>query len=125
MDEDRFYLLVSDAARHSANLLHRPRCSLLFIEDESRAEQLFARKRVALECRASEIPSGNPAFERITILMTERFGEIVTALSKMADFHLIELTPQSGEAVFGFGDAYSIDTPFEDITPKLAGHRQR
>lgn len=123
MEDDTVYVLVSEAARHCANLFERPDVSLLFIEDESRAEEIFARRRVSLECKAAGISRDDPRFKTLTGAMQERFGKIVPMLLSMSDFHLIAFTPYSGEAVFGFGDAYTIETPFERIVPKRTGHR--
>ena len=123
MKDERIYLFVSEAARHSRNLFERPECSLLFIEDESGAEQIFARRRVSLECSAERIPRDVPDFDTIVAAMERRFGGIVPMLLGMSDFHLVAFTPKAGEAVFGFGDAYTIEQPFETILPKRTGHR--
>lgn len=123
MEEETVYVLVSEAARHCGNLFERPDVSLLFIEDESRAEQIFARRRVSLECKAAGVSRDDPRFEALTGAMQERFGGIVPTLLSMSDFHLVAFTPHAGEAVFGFGDAYTIETPFERILPKRTGHR--
>ena len=51
MDEgSNFYVHVSELASHTSNLRESARASVLIIEDESTAENLFARKRVAYQC---------------------------------------------------------------------------
>ena len=56
VDEGRnFYVHVSELASHTSNLRDSARASVLIIEDESTAENLFARKRVAYQCIASLI----------------------------------------------------------------------
>jgi len=122
--EECFYVLVSEAASHTANLLERPRCSLLFIEDENDASALFARRRVSLECEAFDIPRGDPRFDALAAAMRERLGETVSMLLGLADFHLVGFRPLRGEAVFGFGEAYTIEQPFGRIVPKRVGHRR-
>jgi putative heme iron utilization protein len=123
--DNRCYIYISEAARHTGNLLERPECSLLFIEDEGSAGQIFARKRVMLSCRADELPRRTPSYADIMGRMEERFGGIIATLGSMQDFHLFALTPRSGEAVFGFGEAYLIESPFEKVVPKRSGHSRR
>ncbi|MDX1294717.1 MAG: pyridoxamine 5'-phosphate oxidase family protein, partial [Sulfurimonadaceae bacterium] len=116
-----YYILISDAATHTRNLRNTPACALLFIEDESSCEQLFARKRVSMQCSAREIPREDPAFENKTSLMQERLGDMVSMLKQMADFRLFELTPLRGEAVFGFGEAYTFEADVQNVTAKRIG----
>lgn len=122
--DDRYYLFISEAASHTGNLTERPECSVLFIEDETEAERIFARRRVTLRCRAERIETEDPRFEGGIGLLEKRFGEMIPMLRGLQDFHLFELTPHSGEAVFGFGEAYRIETPFDAIRPKRTGHRK-
>lgn len=123
--EERCYIYISEAARHTAHLMERPLCSLLFIEDENEAERIFARRRVMLSCGVEEIPDERPLHGEILTGMEERFGAIVATLRGLQDFHLFALAPRSGEAVFGFGEAYLIEKPFETIVPKRGGHPRR
>lgn len=123
-EEERFYILISEAAHHCGYLMCHDRCSVMFIEDETAAGQIFARKRVSLECRAATVPRDDPSFTHHTGLLERRFGAIVPMLLQMKDFHLFELLPQSGEAVFGFGEAYRFNGDFTRIEPKTSGHRE-
>ena len=53
MDEGRsFYVHVSELSSHTSNLRDSALASVLVIEDESTAENIFARKRVAYKCNA-------------------------------------------------------------------------
>ncbi len=121
---ERFYILISEAARHCGYLMRRSACAVMFIEDEATAGQIFARKRISLECRAAVVPREDPSFARRTGLLEARFGGIVPMLLGMKDFHLFELLPLSGEAVFGFGEAYRFHGDFSRIEPKTSGHRE-
>ncbi len=121
---ERFYILISEAARHCGYLMHHGECAVMFIEDETTAGQIFARKRISLECRTTVVPRNDPSFARRTGLLEARFGGIVPMLLGMKDFHLFELLPLSGEAVFGFGDAYRFHGDFSRIEPKTSGHRK-
>ena len=41
--------------------------------------------------------------------MAERLGGTVGLLRQLGDFHLIKLTPQTGQYIAGFGQAFDID----------------
>jgi putative heme iron utilization protein len=120
--DSAYYILISDAAAHTLHLKETPECSLLFIEDESSCDRIFARKRVSLQCTAKEIHRDDAGFELHTTSLQERFGEIVSMLRQMGDFRLFELSPLRGEAVFGFGEAYTFEAHVQNVTAKRVGH---
>ena len=53
--EGVFYIYVSEMVGHTVNLLNNPQASLLFIQAESEARNLFARERAVLNCSVKEI----------------------------------------------------------------------
>ena len=56
-----------------------------------------------------------------------RFGsEMIGMLRQMADFNLYALMPYSGEATFGFGEAYTIGgEKMDELIPRRGGgHRK-
>ena len=109
MDEgSNFYVHVSELASHTSNLRDSARASVLIIEDESTAENLFARKRVAYQCSALLIERHSDQWENVVYQFEEKFGKIIGFLKTMEDFHLFKLTPTSGRLVLGFGQAYDI-----------------
>ncbi|RXJ60053.1 HugZ family protein [Candidatus Marinarcus aquaticus] len=103
-----YYIFISDIAKHSKNLKNNPHLSLFFIEDESMCENIFARKRVQLDAKAQLINKESETFSTVIKLFEEQHGATVNILKKMSDFKLFEITPSSGEAVFGFGKAYNV-----------------
>jgi putative heme iron utilization protein len=108
-DEHRYYVFISDIARHSCNLRATPKASLFFIEDEGAAENIFARKRVMLQCECALIPRDAKRFAEVIGRFKTKFDPaMVGMLEGMQDFNLYEFAPFSGEAVFGFGKAYDI-----------------
>jgi len=110
----RFYIFISDIATHAKNLQARPDASLFFIEDEAASENIFARKRVSLQCDVRKISREDALFETIMECFETRFGGIVGMLKGMQDFNLYELQTRSGEATFGFGEAYRIGGEHKD-----------
>lgn len=107
--DHRFYVFISDIARHAQNLKREEKASLFFIEDESQTSNIFARKRISLQCDSTLIPRESSTFTHIMERFSHKFGdEMVSMLMKMGDFNLYELTTTTGEATFGFGEAYSV-----------------
>lgn len=107
--EHRYYIFISDIARHAANLKKHPKAALFFIEDESRCDNIFARKRAVLQCRSKIVSRESTAFDPVMQAFKARFDpDMLDMLLRMKDFNLYELTPFEGEAVFGFGQAYDV-----------------
>jgi putative heme iron utilization protein len=108
-DKGKYYVYLSDLARHSANLRANPRCSVLFIEAEGEAQHLFARKRLTLRCAVREHERSSEAFEHMLALFQARFGKFMEVIRPLQDFRLFELAPLSGSYVAGFAKAYALD----------------
>ncbi|MBF0220112.1 MAG: pyridoxamine 5'-phosphate oxidase family protein [Gammaproteobacteria bacterium] len=104
-----FYLFVSELAPHTRNLLNRHQASVLFIENEDEASNPFARKRLSYQCHAKEIPANDPDYGVILDKMEQQFGKLLQTLRQLQDFHLLQLQPQQGHYVAGFGRAFTID----------------
>lgn len=108
-DQNKFYVYISDIATHSKNIKLNPDTSLFFIQDESQTKNLFARRRISLQCSAGLIARDDARFEELLNLFEGKFdATMVQMLKKMLDFNLFEFKVNSGEATFGFGEAYSI-----------------
>ena len=107
--EKKYYIFISDIARHSANLKKTPQAALFFIEDESQCDNIFARKRVVLQCSGRVLKRESVPFDDVMTAFKARFDpDMLDMLLRMKDFNLFELSPTEGEAVFGFGQAYDI-----------------
>ncbi len=76
-EEGNFYIHVSELASHTSNLRDCARASVLIIEDESTAENLFARKRVAYQCSALLIERHSDQWESVVDKFEEKFGKII------------------------------------------------
>lgn len=108
-EHGHFYIFISELAKHTQNLLQNPKASILFIEPEPGCRNLFARERVIFDCGARAIAPDDPFYHRRLRAMEDKFGNVVALLRTLPDFHLIELTPETGHYVAGFGKAYAID----------------
>lgn len=122
VDETRsFYVYVSNLSSHTQNILDQKLASLMVIEDESTAAQIFARKRVTFACQANKIERDTDRWTEVTGTFIEKFGKMFEHLMGMADFHLIELKPVKGRLVVGFGRAFDVTGDRMDTLEHIRG----
>ena len=108
-DGEQVYIFISNIATHAKNIQATSQASALFIEDENKSENIFARKRISLQCDVTSISRDDKIFNKIMKKFQAKFDtNMVTMLIGMKDFNLYALTPIYGEATFGFGEAYHI-----------------
>lgn len=103
---NNFYIFVSCLAWHTHNLETRRKASLLFIEPEELARQIFARRRLTYRCEVQPIATDAPEWNAQLASMQRRFGAVMATLSRLSDFRLFRLVPWEGRYVRGFGQAF-------------------
>ena len=103
--DDNYYICISSNLPHFANMMETEKAHLMFIEDESEAGHIYARKRLYFSalCKLEDDT------EKIFKLFDERYGESLSFLRDMKDFKVIKLTPKERSLVLGFGAAYKMD----------------
>lgn len=106
--EGRFYLFLSGLASHCRNLLARPTCEIMLIEDESQSKNLFTRRRAMIRCLVDTVDRESSDFSSIVGHFRGKFGPTIDLLVSLPDFTLFRLLPQSGTMVLGFGNALPI-----------------
>ncbi|MBD2447958.1 pyridoxamine 5'-phosphate oxidase family protein [Nostoc sp. FACHB-152] len=110
MDEAKnIYIYISDLATHTQNLYANPRVSVLFIDDEAKTNNIFARRRLSFDCTATLIARDTDTWNTIVDQFQERFGEMIAVFRGLTDFRLFKLTPNAGRYVVGFGTIYNIN----------------
>ena len=121
------YVLLSEVARHATNLQHNPKASALIIEDESEADNIFARIRVNLLLDATVLAFESNDWQLGIDTLVKRQGEMIKNLSQLSDFRLFKLTPKSGRYVKGFGKAFAFENSLngENMTHLKEGHQAR
>ncbi|AIL32679.1 HugZ family pyridoxamine 5'-phosphate oxidase [Basilea psittacipulmonis] len=110
-DDHKYYLYLSGLAAHEKNLIENPVASLMFIENEENARQIFARQRLTIQCKVSLIPRDNAVFTQILDKFSDKYGHFIKAIRSLTDFQLFELTPESANYVSGFAKAYDLSGP--------------
>lgn len=103
-----FYVFLSELSRHARNLLENPRASLLLIENEGDAANLFSRRRLVYQCTCQEVERGGERFEQKMDAFQAKFGNMIGLLRELGDFHLYRITPVTGTYVAGFAKAYEL-----------------
>jgi len=104
-----FYIFVSTLSEHTNNMLAKPLASAMFIEDEHSAKNLYARKRAVLQLSVHQIDLDSEVAQAVFEQMRQKLGNTIELLRSLADFKLLELRPQQGRFVVGFGKAYDWD----------------
>ncbi|UQB42188.1 pyridoxamine 5'-phosphate oxidase family protein [Thiomicrospira microaerophila] len=105
----KFYIYVSELAKHTHNLLENKQLTLLFIQDEQDADNIFARKRATLKSEARHLARDAEGWSELMDAYGEHLGETAKNLRNLQDFHLFELTPIKATFVRGFAQAYHLD----------------
>lgn len=110
MDESKnIYIYVSGLAIHTTNIQVNPNVSVLFVEDEAKTANIFARRRLSFDCTANLIDRETEKWNQIVDQFQGRFGDIIEMLRSLPDFRIFKLTPFQGRYIIGFGAAYNIN----------------
>ncbi len=127
-DGEHLYLFISELALHTRNILQLISTqegvsppglvSCLLVADEVETEQMFARQRLTMQLDLAEIHRDTDKFESVMGLFESQFGDVITLLQSLPDFHLIQLRPLSGGYVKGFGQAFTFEGyPCNKLSP--------
>ncbi len=126
LGQEGYYVLISDIARHARNLKQVPKVSLMLIEDEANARQLYARQRLTFDASVRIVERDSEEWRQGIAFLLARHGEIVAGLSKMDDFTLFCLQPQQGLYVKGIGQAFQVSShDLIDVLHLTEGHRSQ
>nr|1VL7_A Chain A, Crystal structure of a putative heme oxygenase (alr5027) from nostoc sp. pcc 7120 at 1.50 A resolution [Nostoc sp. PCC 7120 = FACHB-418]1VL7_B Chain B, Crystal structure of a putative heme oxygenase (alr5027) from nostoc sp. pcc 7120 at 1.50 A resolution [Nostoc sp. PCC 7120 = FACHB-418] len=102
-DAKNIYIYVSGLAVHTKNIEANPLVNVLFVDDEAKTNQIFARRRLSFDCTATLIERESQKWNQVVDQFQERFGQIIEVLRGLADFRIFQLTPKEGRFVIGFG----------------------
>lgn len=108
IDDDAFYVYLSELSTHTGNLLTTPRVSVMFVQSEDDTKQLFARKRLSFDADADVIERDSERWRQVMDLFQAKFGEVMDLILPLRDFRLFRLQPRSGVYVRGFAQAYPL-----------------
>jgi putative heme iron utilization protein len=114
--ETNFYIFVSELAEHTGNMLETAKASVMFIEGEQSANNLYARKRAIIQVSVTQVEENSGLMDKIISKMLARHGKTITLLRSLADFRMLELKPNKGRYIVGFGKAYDWDVQAGTLT---------
>jgi len=117
--QGNFYIYVSELAAHTRNLLSNPLASVLFIRPETDSANLFARERVIFRCSVDRVMRDDEIYSSTLKALRDKFGDVVSVLSSLPDFHLFSLEPTHGLYIVGFGQAYTINLSDNSLAPVI------
>ncbi len=124
-NQDGYFVLISQIARHARNLESNPFASIMMIEDEDNAKQLFARKRLTFDAVANVVARDSEQWQQVVAQLRDRFGEIIDGLSQLEDFVLFNFKAEKGLFVKGFGQAYQVSgDDLVDFVHLQEGHKK-
>jgi len=122
-DKDgNYYVYLSTAVPHAYNLYTSKKAHILFLEDESKTEHIYARRRLYFDAVAEKFKPDDKRDDEIFALFKERFKDKVAFFSGMKDFRLYKLTPSNGNLVLGFGQAFKVSADRKTLTLNDKGH---
>ncbi len=109
IDDNAFYVNLSELSTHTGNLLETPRVSVMLLQAENDTKQLFARKRLGFDADAEVVERDSTRWNQVMDLFAVKFGDIMDLIRPLQDFTLFRLVPRSAVYVRGFAQAYPIE----------------
>jgi len=103
-----FYVYTSSLSQHTKNMLENANVSVMFVEDEADASNIFARKRFTVVCGIGIVARESDEWNDVLSRFESTFGEIFSMIRPLGDFTLFRLLPGLGLFVRGFGQAFEI-----------------
>ena len=117
-----FYIFISTAVAHSHNMNATKKAHIMFLEDESKSEHIYARRRMYFQADAQKFEENDEREEKIHALFKEKFQDKVSFFSMMKDSRFYKLSPYNGNLVLGFGSAYKISPDRKILSLNDKGH---
>ena len=114
-----FYIYPSRLSAHVRAVLAAGKAAFMVIEDESKAQNIWARKRLKFDSELVEIERNSDAFNAICDVFAETHGPTMGLIREFSDFHLLRLRPRGGVMVLGFAQAYRLSGEALDVTEHL------
>ncbi|MFT5708419.1 MAG: putative heme iron utilization protein [Oceanospirillaceae bacterium] len=114
-EQGSFYIFVSELAQHTQNMTKQPVASVMFIESEESARNLYARQRAIIQVSVHLVVE-TQLKEKLFAKMELTHGKTINLLRGLTDFKMLELRPEQGRYVAGFGKAYDWDIKEKSLT---------
>ena len=113
------YIYASRLSAHIRMLLQQKNAVFMMIADESRSKNIWARHRLKFTAKVCEISRDDKIFSPVCDEIGAAHGPVIHLIRDFTDFHLFQITPETGVFVSGFGSAYSVSGPAFLLGEKL------
>ena len=113
------YIYPSRLSAHVRAVLAAGKAAFMLIEDESKAQNIWARKRLKFDSEIVEIERKSDEFNAVCDVFAETHGPTMGLIRDFSDFHLLRLRPRGGVMVLGFAQAYRLSGEALDVTEHL------
>ena len=70
------YVYTSSLSRHTRNMIETAKASVMFIEDEARTRNFFARKRFTCQCGVDVVDRESAEYRTVMSLFKRKFGKV-------------------------------------------------
>ena len=70
------YVYTSSLSRHTRNMMETAKASVMFIEDEARTRNFFARKRFTCQCSVELVGRETTEWRTVMSLFKRKFGKV-------------------------------------------------
>ena len=114
-----FYIYPSRLSAHVRAVLAAGKAAFMVIEDESKAQNIWARKRLKFDSEIIEINRNSDEFNVVCDFFVDMHGPTMGLIRDFSDFHLLRLRPRGGVMVLGFAQAYKLSGEALDVTEHL------
>ena len=114
-----FYIYPSSLSAHVRAVLAAGKAAFMVIEDESKARNIWARKRLKFESELVEIERDKNEFNAVCDVFADTHGPTMGLIRNFSDFHLLRLQPSGGMMVLGFAQAYRLSGQALDVTEHM------
>tara|TARA_B100001093_G_scaffold277557_1_gene265277 strand:+ start:518 stop:1069 length:552 start_codon:yes stop_codon:yes gene_type:complete len=117
--DGHFFIYPSRLSAHVRAMIDTGMAQFLAIEDEAKAQNIWARKRIKFSAEITEIYRQNDQFSVISDIFVSQHGPTMNLIRDFTDFHMLKLLPVSGVMVLGFAKAYQLEGLMLDIAAYL------
>lgn len=117
--DESLYIYSSHLSKHTRVLLETRKAHFMLCQDESDAQNIWARHRLKFTADISEIARDDADFPLLCDKFESAFGPTMGLIRDFADFHMLRLKPVSGVLVLGFAKAFEVKGPNFEIVSHL------
>lgn len=118
--QECFYIYSSHLSAHVRALVNGAEAQFFLIEDESVAQNIWARVRMKFSAEVSELSRDDPQFSELCDDIAEAHGPVMEMIRNFTDFHLFKIKPEQGVLVTGFAQAFRMTGPMFELTEHLS-----